>query len=444
MLSKIKTLLLRTALRDTSLAPTHEGYYAPESVDSLLTSALRQDCLLKIKESSSLPSELYQSLYLMPITQLLEYVQHVPAAICGDWAYTGGFGDLTLRFTANAVRLSKGYMFPPGATPEDQASQGVMWQAVIFWAALFYHLPLLTHLEGEESTGNIWQPGITVPAGPYRFRFRPSSLAAKDISALAAVIANQLMPIAGIRWLAGNPAALSNLAGALWNSKPAMPLIRSLLQQSAERVASPLAMNQPATTIEPLVPSHEFDIVTLLPSTAQTVPNVAPIQPDVMPSQSEIAEDTPIPVMLPDEPTKLSPVPLEDYGDTEIVPVRSLGEQFLTWLIHGLSTGTISANEPASRVHFIAGFVYLLVPDIFYLFIKESGCQHKREKIQSAFEKLQLHRTRKGERFTPANLSQPDEKKMKFNKVNGYLIKVARLRGITVQADSQHLFFSQG
>ncbi len=49
-------------------------------------------------------------------------------------------------------------MFPPGAKPEEQAAQGIIWQAVIFWAALCYHLPLLASIEGETASGFNWQP----------------------------------------------------------------------------------------------------------------------------------------------------------------------------------------------------------------------------------------------------------------------------------------------
>ncbi|MFO6426215.1 hypothetical protein ACLBOM_08755 [Escherichia coli] len=52
----------------------------------------------------------------------------------GWWADAGGFGDLTLQFTTYAVRLARGYMFPPGATPEEQAAQSGVWNAVVFWA----------------------------------------------------------------------------------------------------------------------------------------------------------------------------------------------------------------------------------------------------------------------------------------------------------------------
>ncbi|EMW3031461.1 TraI domain-containing protein, partial [Escherichia coli] len=79
--------------------------------------------------------------------------QNLPATAEGRWGYTGGFGDLTLQFTTYAVRLARGRMFPPGATAEEQAAQGSVWNMVVFWSALFYHLPLLAELEGEQADG---------------------------------------------------------------------------------------------------------------------------------------------------------------------------------------------------------------------------------------------------------------------------------------------------
>lgn len=159
----------------------------------------------------------------------------MPAAQQGRWSQSDGFGDLTLQFTTCAVRLAKGYMFPPGAAPEEQAAQNMMWNAVTFWSALFWHLPLLATLEGELLDGKSWLPGMTIPDSPYRFRFRE----AENASAFAALVAGQLMPAEATGWLAENPVALGNLAGALWNQHPAMPLIRSLMKQAAEKVESP-------------------------------------------------------------------------------------------------------------------------------------------------------------------------------------------------------------
>lgn len=178
MLNKIKTFLSGTPAitgpsdKHTASVPT--GYFSPVKAEELVITALRQDALQKIRENNALSTEVYQRLYLSPLYLLLERTQNVPAAPDDRWAYAGGFGDLSLRFTAYAVRLARGYMFPPGAAPEEQAAQGVIWQAVIFWAALCYHLPLLASIEGETTGGVNWQPGISVPDVPYRFRFRPS------------------------------------------------------------------------------------------------------------------------------------------------------------------------------------------------------------------------------------------------------------------------------
>ncbi|MCC4849029.1 hypothetical protein LMF94_23350, partial [Salmonella enterica subsp. enterica serovar Muenster] len=73
----------------------------------------------------------------------------------------------------------------------------------------------------------------------YRFRFRSSPPNAHDASALAALAAGQLMPAEAINWLSGNSGALLSLACAFRNGSPDMPLIRTLLDQAAEKVDSP-------------------------------------------------------------------------------------------------------------------------------------------------------------------------------------------------------------
>ncbi|WP_291969988.1 TraI domain-containing protein [Candidatus Symbiopectobacterium sp.] len=241
MLSKIRTLRSLFSKGEPEavhhISPvTPVGYHAPRGAGMLCATPLRKTCLQQIWENCSLPADLYQRLYLAPLNSLLARVQNVPATQQGRWSQSDGFGDLTLQFTTCAVRLAKGYMFPPGAAPEEQAAQNVMWNVVIFWSALFWHLPLLATLEGELLDGKSWLPGMTVPDSPYRFRFRE----AENASAFAALAAGQLIPAEATGWLAENPEALGNLAGALWNQHPGMPLIRSLMKQAAEKTDSPL------------------------------------------------------------------------------------------------------------------------------------------------------------------------------------------------------------
>ncbi|UIA84343.1 DNA-binding domain-containing protein [Erwinia tracheiphila] len=172
-----------------------------------------------------------------------------------------------------------------------------------------------------------------------------------------------------------------------------------------------------------------------------------------------VAPDEMVPVGqdVPDEPVEMEDVLRHnDIGADCLLPgtegvlgypvnagadARLSGETFLAWLSDGMVSGRITVNQHDSRVHTVAGFIYLLVPDIFFLFLKDTGSDSHREQIQTSFEKLQLHRVRKGERFTRAKLFCSENKQGRFSRVNGYLIKVARLKGVRPPEDSKLLFF---
>ena len=223
-----------------SVPGTPEGFYAPLTTDSLLMPKNRAQCLKQIRDNNMMPKPLCEAMCCAPVYSLLLSTQNVPAAREGRWSHAGGFGDLTLLHTSYAVRLARAHMFPPGASAEEQAAQGAAWHAVIFWSALFYHLPLLAHLEGKLFSGRGWQPGISVPDEAYRFRFRQLPPQGTEAQQLAAVIAGGLLPEGAAAWLATVPGALQNLAGAFWHQHPEMALIRDVLQESARQAESPL------------------------------------------------------------------------------------------------------------------------------------------------------------------------------------------------------------
>ena len=476
---------------------------------------------------------MYQRLYLAPLNGLLARVQNVPAAQQGRWSQSDGFGDLTLQFTTCAVRLAKGYMFPPGAAPEEQAAQNVMWNAVIFWSALFWHLPLLATLEGELLDGKSWLPGMTVPDSPYRFRFRE----AENTSAFAALAAGQLMPAEATGWLAENPGALGNLAGALWNQHPGMPLIRSLMKQAAEKVESPSqeisgahdtvstlaesalsVLQTPSDQKTELQPTSEVTPKTATPEISDTQVNqlASSLTPVSMvdgcnpvsnekadwitecdsvdieeadtemllslfsatemtevtganageeeSSASDKADDGSEFLSLDEQPPEtdkhqINQTVAEDsfpeQGVEDNIPSHSInidvkktvkkdeaGAEFLRWLSEGLKSKQIDINQPDSRAHAVAGFIFLRVPDIFYLYIRESGSELSRDYIQMEFEKLHIHKVRRRERFIKAKLYHSPGKEGTFKPVSGYLVKTTHLfRGASSPEDSGLLSF---
>ncbi len=531
MLNRLKKLLpgnsntsgTETTTPETARQPEHlpEGFYIPRTAEELTSTPRRKQCLKQLWENSSMPSDVYQQFCLAPVQKLLMAAQNVPAARDSRWADANGFGDLTLQFTTYAVRLARGYMFPPGATPEEQAAQSGVWNAVVFWSALFYHLPLLAHLEGELVSGKLWQPGMSSPDEAFRFRYRQQRLQGAEAQQLAAVMAGQLLPVGATAWLATVPGALQNLAGALWHQHPEMALIRSVLKTAAEEVESPLLAlqvteavtapllpentvqsednvpsdSQPETSTEAIAPEMpavvtEVGEFTLQPSVSGTgeaeavVPDTlqsatgaeekAPEEPSVHDDTdmllslfSAVSDDTELPEVDVAEPVenketvsdesgcanseqagaesdpaqdtgilgsvlciseqaqeiKKSPEHSQDRNSTENVRAPGNGGEFIEWLRHGLDSGEIPVNQPDARVHLIAGYAFLRVPDVFYLYLKQTGSNHDRRYVQSVFERAGLHRVRSGERFVQARLYDSAERTGRYQPVSGYLVK---------------------
>ncbi len=128
-------------------------------------------------------------------------------------------------------------------------------------------------------------------------------------------------------------------------------------------------------------------------------------------------EMVPVGKDVPDEPAEMEDAPQHNdisadclsYGTEGVlgypvnvgVDARRSGEDFLARLSDGMASGRITVNQPDSRVHSVAGFIYLLVPDIFFLFLKDTGSDSHREQIQTSFEKLQLHRVPQRRAFYP-------------------------------------------
>ena len=534
MLNRLKKLLpgsgntssAETTAPEAARQPEHlpEGFYMPRIAEELMSTPHRKQCLKQLWENSSMPSDMYQQFCLTPVQKLLMAAQNIPAARDSRWADANGFGDLTLQFTTYAVRLARGYMFPPGATPEEQAAQSGVWNAVVFWSALFYHLPLLAHLEGELVSGKLWQPGMSSPGEAFRFRYRQQHLQGTEAQQLAAVMAGQLLPEGATAWLATVPGALQNLAGAVWHQHPEMALIRSVLKTAAEEVESPLPAlpvtdpvtaplpsetsattvqpednapsgSQPETSTEVSVPEMLVAVpdvgeFTLQPSvsgidgaevgvrdTLQSATDAEEKSPeeqslhddtdmllslfsavsdDTEPTEADVAEpvenketvsdesgcinseqagaesdpaqDTGIfgSVLCISEPAqeiKKSPEHSQGRNSTENVRAPGNGGEFIEWLRHGLDSGEIPVNQPDARVHLIAGYAFLRVPDVFYLYLKQTGSNHDRRYVQSVFERAGLHRVRSGERFVQARLYDSAERTGRYQPVSGYLVK---------------------
>ncbi|EFA5492534.1 TPA: TraI domain-containing protein [Escherichia coli] len=550
MLNRLKKLLPgsgnTSSIETTAPEAAHqserlpEGFYMPRSAEELMSTLYRKQCLKQLWENSSMPSGVYQRFCLTPVQKLLMVAQNVPAARDSRWAEANGFGDLTLQFTTYAVRLARGYMFPPGSTPEEQAAQSGVWNAVVFWSALFYHLPLLAHLEGKLVSGKLWQPGMSSPDEAFRFRYRQQRLQGSEAQQLAAVMAGQLLPEGATAWLATVPGALQNLAGGVWHQHPEMALIRSVLKTAAEEVESPLlALPVTEAVTAPLLPENTVQSEDNVPSDSQPETSTEAIAPEMpaavpevgeftlqssvsgtdeaeaevrdtlqsatgaeekSPEEQSVRDDTDLLLSLfsavsddtelteadvaepvenketvsdesgcinseqagaesdpaqdmgifgsvlcisePVQEIKKSPEHSQGRNSTENVRASGSSGEFVEWLRHGLDSGDIPVNQPDARVHLIAGYAFLRVPDVFYLYLKQTGSNHDRRYVQSVFERAGLHRVRYGERFVQARLYDSAERKGRYQPVSGYLVKSRSLfSGKGLPGDSPFITF---
>ncbi|CAI1833427.1 integrating conjugative element relaxase, PFGI-1 class [Serratia marcescens] len=575
MLKAIKELLVGTAptrAKSSSVASSPAGpagYFMPQSATQLLDLPARKQCLQQLWENSSLPKDLYEQFYLQPLHHLVTLMQVLPATRQGEYASEGGLVDVTLQTTTYAVRLAKGHMLPPGAAPEDQSAQNILWNAVVFYAALWRYLPQLDLVEGELQSGRAWLPGVTVPAEPYRFRFKPVAPDPVITASQSALIACRLLPTEAVNWLSTLPAAARATMLIASRQPSSLPVIDEIIQEAVKLArgdaivnpvavaipssqmpvpseTSPVPVSAPAAQVvlessvpgvdvqsavsgEPAATNDQEDGVdtaaavssagamavpsgdVLLSSALDAPVNDLPLAEMVVAPEPvvEVEEDMQALLSLMNvsvlEPANSDPVEKGDAPQNEVPPsegnqqpatdisteidraddsapspTESIAErfplekptapplvqpdlshkgseqmaidqrqhetekaddEFWEWLATGLQAQRISVNHPESRAHMVSGFVFLCVPEIFHLYIKECGKERSdRNAIQKAFEKQGRHRVRKGQRFFIGHLYQEPAGCGSYRRINGYLVKANSLYGgRNVPEDSQLL-----
>ncbi|ERT10815.1 conjugal transfer nickase/helicase domain-containing protein [Photorhabdus temperata] len=502
MLKKINILLAGTSARKKSLPQpafipetVKAGYFLPSESRLLLDTARRRQCLQSLWDNSTLPKTHYQALWLAPLHECVALMQQLPAAPQGLYAHQGGLIDVTLQCTAFAVRLAKGQMLPPGVAPETQAEQSVIWNTVVFYAALFHFLPILAQFDGELDDGKSWYPGLAVPQGPYRFRFKTPPVETRVACHFGGLLAGRLLPAKALTWLASIPDAFSSLfcilSGEMKEDDAIGQIITEALSQTgvparfSVSAASPqiIASKSPdvsatplSTAMESVLPSQRrqkdntmTEIVSSavrpvdeIPSTVMTVTSEKGMPPDgstqqllslmgmnvagtvteqVIASEAEIVPPyTPMPSQHSVQAT---------LQNENAIETPCIGEQFWDWLSAGLMQGVMTINTSKARIHLVSGFVFVSAPAIFFQFLGDKKqadgkeVSQKWKRVQTAFERLGRHRVSRGKCFCCCHLYDSADRTGSYQRVHGYLIKNTLLyRGRSVPEDSPFLMIS--
>ncbi|MEQ2019473.1 helicase/relaxase domain-containing protein [Photorhabdus bodei] len=387
---------------------------------------------------------------------------------------------MTLQCTAFAVRLAKGQMLPPGVAPETQAEQSVIWSTVVFYAALFHFLPVLAQFDGELDEGQPWYPGLVVPQGPYRFRFKTPPVETRVACHFGLLLAGRLLPAKALTWLASVPHALPALFCILSGDMKEDDAINQIMTEALNKAGAPtiseilsvtaalpqvIVSGNPdvsatplSTAMESVLPSQrrqeDNPMTEIVSSAVKSVDestqqllslmgmNVAgTVTEQVMASEAEIVPpDTPVPSQHSVQAT---------LQNENAIETSCIGEQFWDWLSAGLRHGVMTINTPKARIHLVSGFVFVSVPAIFFQFLSEKKqvdgkeVSEKWKRVQTAFERLGRHRVSGGKCFCCCHLYDSADRAGSYQRIHGYLIKNTLLyRGHSVPEDSPFLMIS--
>ncbi|MBJ8872174.1 TraI domain-containing protein [Citrobacter braakii] len=265
------------------LIPSTDGYFIPAAISDLLQHERRQQWLRILWENSALPKERFERYFLSPLHGVVGLCQRLPASAQGKFAYTDGLVDYVLQTTVFAVRLSKGYMLPRGASAEEQSAQSVSWSAVVYYAALFHSLGRLWNIEGELRSGTVWLPGLSVPEEPYRFRFK----AEPDIAGAQVygeMIALKSLPEPVLQWLGKNPDILRTLLAFISGRYSDATDITDIVNEAIVHAGGMPVGVSPAQEVQTseLTATHS-PAATVAPALMQdsaTTPSAAPVNVD--------------------------------------------------------------------------------------------------------------------------------------------------------------------
>ncbi|AHM72295.1 TraI domain-containing protein [Yersinia hibernica] len=463
------------------------GWFSPQSAEMLLGTSARQQALQQLWDNSPFSRPVWEAFWLEPVKQLAVRLQQLPASSTGPYAREGGMLDEALEVAVCAVRLSRGWMLPPGAAPEEQAEQGAAWCTAIFWSALLHDLGSLEQMAVFHEDGRRWYAGLEVPDAPWRVRFCEQTT---NSTVRAAASAYRLLPYEGLRWAARWPALTDALLGYLSGDKPAGAILhaavsearekcgllslRTSLQPSLKLVAEntePLRGSAPQdfaehpsieSAVSPIVSAVTDDnktqllggeaVISVMPELVSAISQSGMSDEDAEPGEvSQHGGGTPGELLtlldkmtgggLVDEACPADGLPVAVPVQPAPAAPLTLGEHFWRWLIDAIEEGALSVNGQDSLLHAMAQYVFIQTPDCFYRYLAaQENMAGDKDETQKSFEALNKHYSRSGKGIYIYRKYESESREGRFTRMSGYMILASQLfKPSVVLADSRWL-----
>lgn len=371
-IDKLNLIRNKVLLAEVTCSSDTDGWFDPQSAEVLLSTENCKRALQQLWENSPFSRQVWEVFWLAPIRELAVRIQQLPAAQSGPYAREGGMLDEALDVAVCAVRLSRGWMLPQGAAPEDQAEQSSAWCTAIFWTALLHNLSVLDEMTVFHQNGSRWYFGLTAPSTCWRVRFTPAT---PEAALKAAMVAYRLFPEQGLCWLSRWPEVTKKLLVYLSGNKSAGGTLHAAVNEARQKCG----LQSPTFTV--------VSASAILTSGSPT--NSRPAKP-----QSEELANAEIP-----------------------------DESFWHWLVSSLTDGRLTVNAQDSLVHIIKQYVFVQTPDCFYRYLAaEPNAESGKDDIQKNFEALNCHYSHNGNGIYIYRKYENEKRDGQFIKMYGYKI----------------------
>ncbi|MFV8760782.1 TraI domain-containing protein [Yersinia enterocolitica] len=361
-----------------------DGWFSPQSAEELLAKENRKRALRQLWESSPFSRSVWETFWLTPAKELAVRLQQLPAAQSGSYAREGGMLDEALDVAVCAVRLSRGWMLPPGVAPEEQAEQSSAWCTAIFWAALLHNLSALNEMTAFHQDGSRWHSGLTAPSTCWRVRFTPAT---PETVLKATIVAHRLLPEQGLCWLSRWSEVTEKLLAYLSGNKTASGVIHAAVSEARQKCG----LQSPVFTVALTLPIQMSGRLTNDSSSK---------------FQNELAEVA---------ETQKATIPQVSAEISE--------KSFWHWLVSSVADGRLTVNAQDSLAHIIKQHVFVQTPDCFYRYLAtKPNAKMDKDDIQKNFEALNRHYSRNGKGIYTYRKYENENRDGRFIKIFGYMI----------------------
>ncbi|RMD59548.1 hypothetical protein D6833_11285 [Candidatus Parcubacteria bacterium] len=205
--------------------------------------------LHEIRQYAGVTDQVWDACYSPAYRNFATLVQSLPASEAHHHAEPGGLLRHGLEVSLEALRIRQGHLLPPGEPPEQINARQDIWTYCCAMGGLLHDAgkPLIDQqiiLENGESWTLL--SGPMKPGTVYRIRFRPNR-AHRAHERATSLLANQILPQAGLLWIASDTEALLAWLAALGGDMENAGLLGSILSRADQRsVAQDLARGIPS------------------------------------------------------------------------------------------------------------------------------------------------------------------------------------------------------